>query len=443
LDKNIFLAVFLTVSFFLSVTDINALNHAEKELSLDGAVSHALEYNLNLKKMRVDLEASEYAVNKSWSEVFPSISAAVGTRIETPLFTGEGFDINDKTLSYSAELGISLSLNAGIPYAMKNTLLVHQENLLRYDEACTQLSVQIIKKYYSLAAEKNNLVFLEEVLDLAQKQYERSQISFKNGLARELSVVQSRLAYENARYSLSAANITYSNTMAEFLAMLGMPQDDKIKLLDEISIVRVSADAETLIRDYLSARPDIARNIQEIERLENVSKQTALQNKSPSLDLSVNWNVNLRFNPFNERFNARANLRIPIDSWIPGTSKSQSVDRSKDSVEKAKLDLESTEETAKTLIRTLSALLHNSWDSILIARLGYEAAQLNYKLTEQGFNNGIIESLVLDDARSNMASARQRVYQSELSYFNTILDLSAAINMDWKNLVKTFGVKGE
>ncbi len=126
-----------------------------------------------------------------------------------------------------------------------------------------------------------------------------------------------------------------------------------------------------------------------------------------------------------------------------GTTKSQTIDRSKDAIEKAKLDLESAETTAKTLIRTLTALLQNSWDSILIARLGYEAAELNYGLTEQGFNNGIIESLVLDDARNNMTNARQRLYQSELAYFNMILDLSAAINMDWKNLVKVFGVQSE
>jgi len=445
LDKNLLSAVFLAVSLFLPTVNINALSQdtAEKELSLDEAVSHALEYNLNLRKMRIDLETSGYAESKSWSEVFPTISATARAGIDTPLFTGGGFEINDKTLTYSAALGISLGLNAGIPYAIKNTHLVHQENLLRYEEACTQLSVQITKKYYSLAAEKNNLVFLEEVLALAQRQYERSQISFRNGLVRELSVIQSRLAYENARYSLSAANITYSNSMAEFLAMLGMPQDEKIKLLDEIIILKVSADAETLIRDYLSVRPDIARNIQEIERLENASKQLSLQNKAPSLDLSMSWNPSLKFNPFSERFSASANLRIPIDPWIPGTSKSQAVDRSKDSIEKAKLDLESAETTAKTLIRTLTALLQNSWDSILIARLGYEAAQLSYSLTEQGFNNGIIESLVLDDARNNMTSARQRLYQSELAYFNMILDLSAAINMDWKNLVKVFGVQGD
>jgi outer membrane protein TolC len=98
---------------------------------------------------------------------------------------------------------------------------------------------------------------------------------------------------------------------------------------------------------------------------------------------------------------------------------------------------------AKTQIRSLTARLHNSWDSILIARLGFEAAQRRYQLTEYGFNNGTVESLALEDARNLMTEARQRLLQTELSYFNMILDLSAAINADWNYLVQRYGVESE
>jgi outer membrane protein TolC len=79
----------------------------------------------------------------------------------------------------------------------------------------------------------------------------------------------------------------------------------------------------------------------------------------------------------------------------------------------------------------------------LIARLSLNAAQRSYQLTEQGFNNGIVELLTLQDARNNMANARQRLLQTELSYFNMILDLSSALNIDWKNLIQNFGVTSE
>jgi multidrug efflux system outer membrane protein len=410
------------------------------ELSLEEAVSLALEYNLNLQKERIDLEASGYSEKNLWSEIFPTINASVSAGYLNPIFTGSpsfgsGF-------SYSAGFEVILSLNVGIPYAMRSIRLAHQGSILRYEDARNQLSIQITKKYYALVAEKNNLALLEEVLNLAQRQYTRSEVSFRNGLTGELSLMQSRLAVENARYNLISSSTAYANSMAEFLAMLGMSSDSRITLLGEINIVRINADPEFLIREHLPRRPDILRSSQEIERLRNAQLQTTMQNRAPSLRLSMDWNIST-FDPLADRLNARANLSIPIDPWIPGTQRNQTVRRTEDAVEKARLDLAIIEDSAKNQIRSLASLLRNSWDSITIARLGFSTAQRSYQLTEQGFLNGTVEALVLEDARNNMANARQRLLQSELAYFNMILDLCAAVNIDWKDLIQTFGEPNE
>jgi len=325
---------------------------------------------------------------------------------------------------------------------MNNIRLAHQANLLKYEDARRQVSIQITKKFYSLTAEKNNLMLLEEVLNLAQKQFERNEIAFRNGLVRELSVIQSRLSVENARYNLSAANAAYANNMGDFLATLGITEDGNITLLGEVKIIKINANADSLISGYLPGRPDIVSAKREIERLENAQKQSVFQSRAPSLNLSMDWSLS-KFDPFTDSFSATARLSIPIDPWIPGASKEQTVRKADDSIEKAKLDLSITEDSAKTQIRSLCSQLVNSWTSIEIARLSLDAAQLSYQLTEDGFRNGVVESLVLEDARNNLASARQRLLQAELSYFNMILDLSAAINMDWKNLIETFGVPSE
>jgi multidrug efflux system outer membrane protein len=419
----------------------SAQSVANTELTLDSAIKYALEYNLNLKKARIDLAASGYSVKKIWSEVFPRINATSGIGYSyTPLFGSDS--IGNSGMNYSVGLGINLDLNGGIPFLMKSISLAHQGNILRYEDACNQLSIQVTKLFYSLIAEKNNLIFLEEVLDLAQRQFDRSQVSFRNGLVGELSVTQSRLAYENARFNFSSANISYSTNFAEFLAIIGIPSESGIILSGEISIKRISADAQTLINEYLHKRPDIVSSLQEIERFENARIQSQLQNRAPSLGLRVNWDSS-DFSPFTDRLSANATLTIPLETWIPGTSRNQSVRRSNDSVEKAKLDLENTMNGAKTQIRSLTARLHNSWDSILIARLGFSAAQRRYQLTEYAFNNGTVESLALGDARNLMTEARQRLLQTELSYFNMMLDLSAAINVDWNYLVQVYGVESE
>jgi len=428
---------FLLFLFFVFFHNVPAMG---LELSLEDAVNLALENNLSLKKTEIDLASSGFSERNLWSEIFPTISASASATYRNQLFSG--VQPNNQGISYNLGFSVNLGLNAGIPYSMRNIQLAHQANILRYEDARNLLSIQVTKKYFELIAEKNNLTLLEEVFNLAQRQFTRSETLFRNGLVGELSFTQSRISLENARYNHAAALITHQNSKTEFLAMLGMQSNNDILLLGEINILKIDADAEVLINEYLPLRPDIIRNSQEIERLTMTHMQTIMQSRAPSLNLSLDWSSS-SFDPFTDILSATARVSIPIDPWIPGTARQQAIARASGSLEKAKLDMEITENAAKAQIRSLTALLRNSYDSIIIARLSLEAARRGYQLTEQGFLNGIVESLTLVDARNNMANARQRLLQTELSYFNMILDLSAALNMDWKILIETYGVPNE
>jgi len=436
---------FLTIFWYIAV--VPAVFPAETpaetsplSLSLDDAIKQGLANNLELKKSRIDLSMAQYSSNRLWAEVFPTISGTLGTAYSSALFSGDGFEASKDNLSNSAGLGINLTLNAGIPFSIKNIKLAYQTRLLSYEDACNQLELQITKNFYYLIADHDNLASLDYMLQLAQRQYERDQVAFRNGLVGELSLMQSRLGLENARYNLSAARSAYANRMGDFLSQLGIAQGADTALSEttlegKIEIAKVEADAERLINEHLPRRPDIVSKRQEIERLENAAKQSSFASKAPSLRLAADWNSR-NFDPFTDTVSGSATLTIPIDPWIPGTARSQSVRSAKNAIDKARLDLQNVEDAAAAQIRSLAANLRNSWDSIEIARLSLGVAERGYELTEQGFRNGTVESLKLEDARNNLVNARQRLLQSELSYFNMILDISAALNISWKDLMQ-------
>ncbi len=194
---------------------------------------------------------------------------------------------------------------------MKSIKLAHQNNLLKYEDAQNQVSIQVTKIFYSLLAEKDNLSLLEEVFKLAQSQHERNEISFRNGYIPELVLTQSSLALENARYNLSIASITHANDKHEFFDIIGIVPDSKIDLAGDINIVKIEADTTVLIEKYLNNRPDIVRGRQEIERLEYVEKQLAMQSRAPSINLSMDWSSS-KFDPFTDTFGASASLSIPF-----------------------------------------------------------------------------------------------------------------------------------
>jgi outer membrane protein TolC len=433
---------FFILFLFLGVLSIaQPLKTSAVTISLDDVLERGLENSLNLKKNLIDLSTAEYSAQRLWSEVFPTISASLGASYSSNLFSGSEFEINKSGTGFNASLGVNLTLNAGIPYAMKNISLAYQTRLLTYEDARNQLGIQLTKNFYSLIADRDNLAVLDDMARLAQLQYDKDQAAFRNGRISERTLMQSRLGLENSRYSLSAARSAYAVRMGEFLSQLGVAFDAEaaadaaVELDGSIAILKIEIDAEQLIREYLPRRPDIVSRRQEIERLENAEKQTARSVRAPSLRLAADWNAR-NFSPFTDSLSGSATLSIPVDPWISGTAKNQSIRNARSAVDKAKLDLQSAEDAAAAQIRSLAASLRNSWDSIEIARLSLSLAERGHELTEQGFRNGTVDSLKLEDARNDLVTARQRLLQSELSYLNMILDISAALNINWKDLMR-------
>jgi multidrug efflux system outer membrane protein len=406
-------------------------------LSPEQAVELALDQSLNLRKSFIDLNTAGIAANNLWAEIFPDISLNGGVSYRTPLFTGTPFNSPDG-FEYTASLGLSLRLNPSLPQTMKIIDLSYRSQLLNYENARRQLEIQVIKTFFSLLAEKQNLAHLEEIRTLAEQQFERNRTAFANGLISQLAVLQSRLGAETARLNMSRAETSYNANLGEFLVLLGLDQYTDTVLNGEFEIARIEADPEQLIRDYLGKRPDIVSQRQNIERLELTRRQTVLGTRAPTLSLSAQWNGSgPGTNGFADRLSGSLSLGIPIESWIPGTKDHQSIGTAEAGVEKARLDLKDAENRAMREIRSLADNLKNSWDGIEIARLRVEIAERAYELTEEGFRNGTVESLTLQEARNDMAEARQQLLEGELAYQTMILDLAAALNIEWSALTRS------
>ena len=431
MHRGFSLNVFLIIGLVSTAHQLNSLT-----ISLDDVLELGFENSFSLQRNLIDLSSAEYSANRLWAEIFPTISGTLGANYSTNLFSdASASSLGGRGFTYNIGVGINLSLNAGIPYSMRNIQLAFQTRLLNYEDARNQLGILLTKGFYSLIADRDNLDVLTDTLNLAQLQLDRNQIAFNNGRISELTLLQSRLGLENARYSLSTAHSVYANRVGDFLVQLGIAQDAEVLLDGKIEIARIEIDAEQLIREHLPKRPDIISRHQEIERLENAERQLYHATRAPSVNLSAQWR-NTGLNPFVDNLSGSATFTIPIDPFISGTGRYQSVRDASDAIEKARLDLQSAEDAAVAQIRSLAMNLRNSWESIEIARLSLSAAERTHVLTEQGFRNGTIESLRLEDARNNLVSARQRLLQSEFSYLNMILDISAALNIDWKDLMQ-------
>ncbi|MDR2375468.1 MAG: TolC family protein [Treponema sp.] len=413
-------------------------------LTLDDAIERTLEYSITLQQNRISLENKEYASDRLWAEIFPTISTGASISYGSTLFTGNAASQSlEQNLSYSTSVNLNLTLQAGIPYRMKLLDLAYRQQLLSYEDARRLLEIAAAQDFYALIAERENLGQLAETLSLAERQLERQRIGRDNGLVSETTLLQSQLGVQTARYDLSSAQATYSNNLGTFLSSLGLSPETPVNLVGEFDVRQLELDAEELIRDYLPKRPDIQQRRQAIEESELNYRQSLLNARAPSVSFSFGWsggsgNGGITV-PFSDSVRGSISLSIPINSWIPGTTASQALRTAESAIENARLSLKSTEDQAAGQIRSLAANLRNSWESLEIARLRVEVAQRSYELTERGFLNGVVESLTLETSRNNLAAARYQLLRSEFSYQKLVLDLAQAINADWRQFISRSG----
>jgi len=411
-------------------------------LSLEDAIQRALDQSINLRREAIDLALADYSARRLWSEIFPGINLSAGlTLLPQTLFTDPGFRYNADELRYSLNLGLALSLNPSLRASMNRIELAFRTQLLSYEDARRQLEIRVIKDFLRLITMNENVAHMEENLEFATHTMNNNRIAWQHGHISELTWLNSQLSVETARYALNTARGAYQNALWEFLALLGMDAGTDITFTGTIDIIPILYDPEQLILIYLPRRPDIINQRQTIERMELGRSITSLSSRSPTLTLSTQWGTHpgqgLGFgDPLAERVSGSVTLNIPIDSWVPGTRQSQNIRAASAEVEKARLDLQNIETQAKTEIRSLISNLRNTWESLEIARLRVDIAQRTVDVTDEGFRSGTVSFQELEDRRRDLSDARQSLLLGELNYQNLLLDLAAALNVEWRVLTR-------
>ncbi len=410
-------------------------------LDLEGALALAAENNLTLRKGLVSLRTAELRAKNTWSQVLPDISASGGVGYSRTLFTEPSNPMaNDNPLRYSADLSVSLQLNAGIPSAIRNIAAAYRSQELGFEAAYAQIRNQTAKAFYELITERMSLAVLEEEASLARRQLEKSEAAFRNGLAGERSVLQARLGVETAKLNLLKAQARLRNDQEIFLHLLGLEVGAEVELEGVLSVGPVPYDPEELVSRALASRTDVRSRRLAVESAENLAAQTTLSSRGPRVSLSASWSgsrtgESTDIVPFSDSISARVGVSIPLDAWIPGSKSALSIGAARADIEVARLDLRNLEAQAALDIRKFAAALEGARGNIEIAELRLRMAERSYTLADQAFQIGALERLEYEAARKDLTAARQQLLSEKLAYITATIDLAGALNMDVVELI--------
>jgi multidrug efflux system outer membrane protein len=428
------------VLLFLSAC-LFAQEPAEEVLTLERALELALDADAGIKKNLIELGLAKTDADSLWSQIFPAINLTAGMSYGIPLH-----DTAPRNgPAYSAQAGLTLALNAGLPYAMKNITLAYRQKLLSLEDARRLLSLRIAKDFYSLAAGEQNLLVFENAKKLAAEQMERDTAAWRNGYKGELEYLQGRLSAERAALDYEKALAEYRNALAEFCAALGL-DGAGIRLSGAVEIGRIFPDPEKLIGDYLSRRPDLAAKRSAVERSAVEEKQKAFSAKAPSLSLSASWGAQAADDfswEGDKSLSANIRLSIPVNPWIPRTTENRELKAAAAGIETAKIDFEDAWEKARREIRLLCANLETAWNEAGLSRLQLEIAGRSYELSEEAYRVGAMSFVDFEITRNRYTEAQQGVLAGELNYKLLVLDLAFALNISEAELAGLSAGRGE
>ena len=423
---------------------------APTRFSLEEAVAYALEHNyssINASRDMVDAQKQKWEVIASG---LPDISGAVSyqDQIKQPvsLIPGEFFP--------DGEPGTFVPVIFGPPRQTSATATLRQQifdgsyivgvqatkAFLRYSENNKEKTDQVVRMEVveaygnALLARESVALLRKDIATVEQNLYETEKL-FENGLAEEESVEQLQITLANLNTNLSSNVRLIEITLQMLNVLMGLPLEHPTELTQDLDELVLQ---ET--RPELLDTPFTLENNVDYKLVQNLNEQRFYELKLaksralPTLNAFINYGRTGFSDPFSyfddstQSFESSIlgfDLNIPIFSSL---GRSASTQRAKIALEKAKTELEETEQK-------LQLQLKQARNDYTLAIELYQTSKENLGLAERierknqvKYSEGIASSFDLRQAQSQLYAAQQEYLQAMVSVINRKTALENILN---------------
>lgn len=433
MKKIFFLSVLcvLCVGSLASETAGNTENNV-RYLTLDDALTLGLENNPDLLTARRNLESLARTEQGKWNSFIPNLSLN-GSYSNT-------HNQDSNSWKWSGSTGISLSFNFGIPFQMNLKTLEYQAGILEYQKLEATTLNTIAGKFYTLIAEKNNIDILVQAGKLAEEQYQQDLANYNRGLVSELTLLQSRYAYLSSQPEIDSAKSTYETDLDNFKMLIGISGD--IELTGSLEVQKISLPEGNILADkYTEQNYDVQQQAVAVEIAVLTKKQSTASELAPTLNLSENLSFSEGTNGKAVDMNGSftASISIPLTGFIPYSSTNLNLKNLEDQIENAQQNLTVTITETRNALSLLPDKINRLWNAVELAQLNYSISDRAYQLSLEGYNSGLVSQTDLGEARQQMTTAQQAVYETQNEYLSALYDATLTMNISIEELITTYG----
>lgn len=416
--------LFFSTAIFPSVS-VYAQEWATPKWGLNRCIEFALEQNIQVKAQKLSVSSQKVGLAKSKSERLPSLNASVSENIANSkdLSGDNNWEVSSGTsfsLSSSLTLYSGGSISKGIRQSEMNMELANSD----VETTQNNIILSITQAYLNVLYANESSLYAREVLTVSEKQAERTRELFKVGSVTKLDVAKMDAQRASDKYSVVTAENTLISRITELKQLLEIPVTNTFNVYFPEVIIDGIIDTLPVLTDVystaLSIMPEIKSGQLSVDIAE-VDVQIAQAGYLPTLTMSAGYSTDYSDqaggnfgHQLSDNQSQHAGFTLSIPIFSRNVTKA-SVQQSKIKLEQARL---SKLEAEKNLLQEVESVFQDSRASINRYRAAVEqmaSANETYRLSEEQFNLGILNTVELLEAKTTFLNARAEYTQAKYS----------------------------
>ncbi len=411
------------------------------EWSLSDCIGYAMEHNISLKQNKLTEQQGEADLEQKRAALFPSLSLSTTQSLNyrplqesmSSIVTNGIANNSSNKLTENGSYGLNAQWTVWDGGANRKNIraqkLQNQLNGLSTQQTANSIQEQIARLYVQILYSKDALDVNRSMSETADRQYERAQVQYEQGLISKTDLTQLNAQSAAAKYDCVAMETQiaqYTRQLKELLEITdGRPFDiAPIEAGDEAAR-QALPELEEVYRNALNLRPEIQSRLLNVQ-VADVNIGIARAGYYPSVSLTAgigDSHYSGSRESAGEQMKQNLNASAGITLSIPLFDNK----RNKTNVKKAKLNKTDSElalqDAQKQLYGTIEEYwlnAHSSQQQFLAADAKLQSTKESFELLDAQFQNGLKNIVELMTGRDLLISAQQERLQSK---YNALLNL--------------------
>ena len=403
-----------------------------------------LTNNFDYKKAKINYSQSARSLQGVWNDFFPTITGTgqIQYNMNNALVNSGNQSSDSKT---SLALAAQINLTAWVVFSIMKTTADYNVGKITFESARKKILDTSKKTFHSLILSKKLLELQESTVRLAQVNYGQAVSRYNSGLIERGDMISTQVELENQRNQLQTQKTTYEKDMLAFKLVVGVPLEQPVNLIGEITIDPRPLDGTYLVKNYVDSSPDVRLAQATVWSNRWQTYYQHLNIVSPFAQLGYNignpYSASLpNATGWGDGLSATIGVKIQFDSLFPWSKNGLSLWQLRDSLTLSKEEAAKNRVQAHIDITNAVNSVNNTQNNIRSLRLAYTLSEENLSLAITGYQRGVKDFVEVQQATQSRSTALSNYLKAQQDYYSAMLDLSYLTNLDVTEILEVAAI---